>query len=240
MTKKAANVSDIKCEHRVEAGLKLKDFRVFAANKELIKGVDLELLPGKKIALFGQNGAGKTSLLRAISGVGGLTTSGEACFNDVNLTTMSIDQRARAGIGLVYQEPLILKNIKLQTLIQNLPDKLPTGLEIERFLQRGVNVGLSGGEKKRLELAQILALKPKLWLIDEIDSGVDQGNLDLIGAKLEQALASKSALIISHSGKIFDYLKMDLAVVMKKGRIVAKGDFVTIYQKIKKDGYGQF
>lgn len=223
-----------------KAFLRLVELNVEAGDKKILADVNLELFAGQKVALFGENGAGKSSLLRALMGVGGLQVSGKILFDDEDLTLASIDQRARAGIGLFYQEPPVLKNVKLINLLEKMSGSFSKNLIEDDFLERGVNVGLSGGEKKRLELAQMIVMRPQLWLIDELDSGVDQGNLNLMGRELGGELAHKTALVVSHSGQIFDYLMMDRAIVLKNGRVVADGAFEPIYQSIKRDGYERF
>ncbi|MDO4870947.1 MAG: ATP-binding cassette domain-containing protein [Candidatus Saccharibacteria bacterium] len=222
------------------AGLKITNLTIWSGKQKIIDQLDLTIANGEQVALFGANGAGKTSLLQAIMGIGDYKIKGEIGFNGVDLLKLSIDRRARAGLGLFFQDPPTVKNLKTGVLAAHLPGNLPTDLHVEKFLSRGLNVGLSGGEKKRLELAQLMGLNPQFWLIDEIDSGVDQDNLVLIGTKLRQSLINKSALLVSHNHQIFNFLNVNRAIVLKHGRIVADDKFTIITDRLKRGGYGQF
>ena len=208
--------------------LTIEDLSLTIDDRLILNQVNLSLAKGQKLALLGANGSGKTSLLRVLAGLTTEQITGRVRLDGCDLLALSIDERVRAGLGLIYQNPPILPDVSLRQLAEFLPNALPTNLQIEAFGDRGLGSGLSGGEKKRLELAQMIALQPKLWLIDELDAGLDAANLQKIGQILAEQLADKTAIIVSHNQRIFEFVKPDLAAILRAGRVVSQGDFAEI------------
>ena len=208
--------------------LTIEDLSLTIDDRLILNHINLALAKGQKLALLGANGSGKTSLLRVLAGLITEQVTGRVRLDGRDLLALSIDERVRAGLGLIYQNPPILPDISLRQLAEFLPNALPTNLQIETFSDRGLGSGLSGGEKKRLELAQMIALQPKLWLIDELDAGLDALNLQKNGQILAEQLADKTAIIVSHNQRIFEFVKPDLVVILRAGRLVGQGDLVEI------------
>lgn len=208
--------------------LTIEDLSLTIDDRLILNQVNLSLAKGQKLALLGANGSGKTSLLRVLAGLITEQITGRVRLDGCDLLALSIDERVRAGLGLIYQNPPILPDVSLRQLAEFLPNALPTNLQIEAFRDRGLGSGLSGGEKKRLELAQMIALQPKLWLIDELDAGLDVANLQKNGQILAEQLADKTAIIVSHNQRIFEFIKPDSAVILQAGRVISQGDFVEI------------
>jgi Fe-S cluster assembly ATP-binding protein len=163
---------------------------------------------------------------------------------------MSMDERARLGIGMAFQRPPAIRGLRLKDLIKIInPDAdapaILKEMDFEAFGDRDVNRGFSGGEVKRSEMVQLLAQKPDLVMLDEPDSGVDLENIKLIGEAINQltqkdlrpSLRTKSGIIITHFGHILDYMKADRAHVMLGGAIVCSGNPGEILEQIKKSGY---
>lgn len=208
--------------------LKIQDLSLKIDDKIILDRLNLTLNEGQKLALLGANGSGKTSLLRVLTGLVTEQLTGQIEFKNQDLLALTIDQRVRAGLGFVYQNPPVLSDVSLRQLADYLPNSVPDNLQIKAFWERGLGDGLSGGEKKRLELAQVIALRPDLWLIDEIDAGLDAMNLQKIGLILAEQLTDKTAIIVSHNQRIFEFIQPDLAAIMEAGKLAAWGDFTDI------------
>jgi Fe-S cluster assembly ATP-binding protein len=226
--------------------LKIKDLKVETAGREVIKGVDLEVPKGKVYTIFGPNGSGKTTLLMAILGSSRYKTKGKIIFKGKDISRLSSDKRAKMGIGISFQRPptvdgLIFKNlISAYSQIEKKDlENLADNLEVKQFFEREINKGFSGGEIKRGEIFQVLAQGPDLFLLDEPESGVDVENINVIGKALAKFLKKegKSALIITHSGNILNYVKADKGFVMVNGRLTCSGDPKAVLKTIKKVGY---
>lgn len=232
--------------------LEIKDLHVSVAGKEIIKGIDLTLERGKTAVIFGPNGSGKSTLLGTIAGLPGYEiTQGSILFKGQDLGTLSIDEISRLGIGISYQYPPAIKGVKLKTLLQNINNN-PEGiaswskaLNLTDFLQRDINVGFSGGERKRSEILQLLLQNPDLMLFDEPESGVDIENISVIAnvvkAMLEKekpiSKRTRSSIIITHTGFILDYVKADIAYVIMDGHVRGCGSPSEIFEEIKLHGY---
>lgn len=234
--------------------LKIENLHVEAGEKEILKGVNLEVLEGQTCVLFGSNGSGKSTLLSSIMGYGSCKiTSGKITFKGVDITDLPVDERAKMGIGMMMQRPPNVIGVKLGELLQAASKNgIPPNTQdfrMEKFLNRDLNVGFSGGEIKRSELLQLTAQKPEIVLLDEPESGVDLESIDMIGNKIHDLLydSSKcsnnsdrhvSSLIITHTGQILEYIGADCAYVMHAGKIVCSGRPTDILKDIKENGYG--
>jgi len=227
--------------------LKIKNLTVLVSGKEVLSGINLEIKKGQRLALLGPNGSGKTSLLMAIMGFSNYkVTQGSIIFRGKKLNGLSIDQRARLGIGMMFQRPPAIRGVKIRQMLNLIkrdnfdPSQEAEALDLKEFLDRDINLGFSGGELKRSELLQLLAGFPRLTLFDEPESGVDLENIALVGKAINRMLAQNkdnATLIITHTGYIFDYVKPDTGCILAGGRIHCMGDPKKILQTVKKHGY---
>lgn len=179
--------------------LLIEDLQVKLGNKKILRNVDLEILPGETHILFGPNGSGKTSLLMTIMGYPQYrVTGGKIMFKGEDITHMTIDERARLGIGMSYQRPPSIQGLKTRRMIEACShdhidvDALAGKVNFTDFLDRDINVGFSGGEIKRSELLQLMAQDADLVLFDEPESGVDLENISLIGNTINALLQRKA------------------------------------------------
>ena len=236
--------------------LKIVDLHAEAGEREILKGVNLTVNEGETCVLFGPNGSGKSTLLATIMGYSTTkVTQGEILFKGQDITDMSVDERAKLGIGMMMQRPPNVAGVKLGDLVRAAAGNDPNAtkdaesFKMDNFLERDVNVGFSGGEIKRSELLQLTAQKPEFILLDEPESGVDLENIDLIGNKVHDLLYDQkgcrgniqrhvSSLVITHTGQILDYIGADIAYVMKEGRIRCSGRPTDLLKDIKENGYG--
>jgi Fe-S cluster assembly ATP-binding protein len=226
--------------------LSVKNLTVEVDGKRLLNQVTLRLALGEKVALFGPNGAGKTTFLMTLLGHPRYRViSGKITFKGQDVTKLPINKRAKLGLAIAFQQPPRIRGVKLNELIslasQGLKKKeikeLARKVNMEKFLDREVNFGFSGGELKRSEIFQLMAMQPSLLLLDEPDSGVDVENIELVGEALNELIKGKSALVITHHGHILDYVKADKAYVLYEGRIACCGKPEKIIQEIKEKGY---
>jgi Fe-S cluster assembly ATP-binding protein len=226
--------------------LKIKNLKAKIDNKEILKGLNLEIKPGEVHAIMGPNGSGKSTLSNVLSGKKGYTVSGEVTYLNENLLDLEIEERAHKGIFLAFQYPLeipgVNTNIFLKTslnaikkakgekeldAIEFLKLVKQKALELkfdEKILSRQLNVGFSGGEKKKNEILQMSILNPKLSILDETDSGLDIDALKIVSEGVN-ALRSKesSFLIITHYQRLLEYIKPDFVHVLINGQIVKSG-----------------
>ena len=175
--------------------LVIEDLQVKLGNKKILKNVDLEIYPGETHILFGPNGSGKTSLLMTIMGYPQYkVTGGKITFKGEDITYMTVDDRARLGIGMSYQRPPSIQGLTTRKMVEACSrdhadvDALAASLNFTDFLDRDINVGFSGGEIKRSELLQLMAQNADLALFDEPESGVDLENISLIGNTINSLL----------------------------------------------------
>ncbi len=221
--------------------LRVSDLWVGVDGKDILKGVNLEIKKGERHVLFGPNGAGKSCLVETIMGIPAYKVKkGRIVFDGRDITGLPINERARLGIGLAFQNPPELMGVRLGELIRLCGGdewNLRMAFLGEEFKDRYVNFGFSGGERKRSEIAQLFAMKPKLVLLDEIDSGVDVDSLEAIGRALDDFLSGRSSLIITHQGHILNYLTADVAHVLIDGRIVRSGGPKEILTEIRRRGF---
>ena len=231
--------------------LEIEDLSVSIGSKQVLKNFNLRINSGETHALFGPNGTGKTTLLNVIAGIPRYTIDkGRIIFKEKDITHMSMDERARLGIGMAFQRPPAIRGLRLKDLItiinpQADTDSILKKMDFEAFAERDVNRGFSGGEVKRSEMVQLLAQQPDLVMLDEPDSGVDLENIKLIGDAINQltqkdqrpSYRTKSGIIITHFGHILDYMKADRDHIMMGGAIVCSGNPGEILEQIKKSGY---
>lgn len=216
--------------------LEVRDLRVAAEGREILHGVDIEINAGETVLITGKNGAGKSTLARAIAGL--LMAEGEVVFEGKNITNEPIDARARKGIFLGYQAPVEIPGIDvaelLQTALEERGEKLrkvevgqriaeaADRLKMDVFMAgRSVNVGFSGGERKKNEILQMMVLRPKLAILDEIDSGLDKENAKLISEVLAevQRETGLALMLISHNKWVLENLKVTREYHLDNGRI---------------------
>jgi Fe-S cluster assembly ATP-binding protein len=226
--------------------LQIKDLKAKIDNKEILKGLNLEIKPGEVHAIMGPNGSGKSTLSNVLSGKKGYTVSGNITYLNENLLDLEIEERAHKGIFLAFQYPLeipgVNTNIFLKTSLNAIKkakgEKELDAIEFlklvkqkaselkfdEKILSRQLNVGFSGGEKKKNEILQMSILNPKLSILDETDSGLDIDALKIVSEGVN-ALRSKesSFLIITHYQRLLEYIKPDFVHVLINGKIVKSG-----------------
>ena len=210
--------------------------------KPVLNGVNLHIEKKKVYALLGPNGSGKSSLAQTMLGNPLYNvTGGNILFEKKSITLLSPEQRVKLGLALSVQTPPAVKGVTLFSLLKFIDKKYTKQtLVSDDLLNRDVNVGFSGGEKKLSEFLQIIALKPKLVIFDEIDSGLDLANLEKIARLIKTQLIAKnvSVILITHSGNILQLLKPDVTHVMLDGKIICGSKkYQEVLETIKTYGY---
>lgn len=231
--------------------LEIDDLHVSVENKKIIKGMDLNVKKGEVHVIFGPNGSGKSTLLNALLHLPGYhIDQGVIKVKSQNIEGMSTDQIANLGIGMSFQHPPKIKGVTLQNFLgainraKDLDEEI-SALNMTTFMQRELNVGFSGGELKRAEILKLYAQSPDLLLIDEPESGVDIENIAIISKAINKILQKetpmqlreRSAIIITHTGHILNYIQADIGHVFMDGKIVCTGNPQTIMDDIKKLGF---
>lgn len=240
--------------------LEIKDLHVNVEDKEILHGVDLSIGADEVHVLMGPNGTGKSTLGYAITGHPRYTVaSGKILFDGEDITEMSVNERARKGIFLSFQNPLEVPGVTLSAFIRSALEqktgsrirlwdfkkKLKETMQLlsmdESYAERDLNVGFSGGEKKKAEILQLLMLEPKLAILDETDSGLDVDAVRTVskGIQLYQERCKGSLLIITHSTRILESLSVDVTHVMDEGKIVKNGD-ASLVDEINEKGFEEF
>ena len=238
--------------------LEIKNLHVSAGEKEILHGVNLTVGKDETHVLMGPNGTGKSTLGYAVTGNPEYTvTSGEIIFDGENITDIPVNERANKGIFLSFQNPLEVPGVTLSAFIRSaLEQKTGSRLRLwdfkkklsetmkllsmdESYAERDLNVGFSGGEKKKAEILQMLMLEPKLAILDETDSGLDVDAVRTVsnGVKLYRERVKGSLLIITHSTRILEALTVDKTHVMENGVIVKNGD-ASLVAEINENGFG--
>lgn len=226
--------------------LKIKGLSISVTGKAIVQGVNLEIKKGEVVILFGPNGSGKTTLIKAIMGFSGYAINqGEIIFKDKLINHLKIEERVKMGLGLLYQHPPKIRGIRLAQLADFLcKDKkkmsdLAERLSLTGHLHREINLGFSGGEIKRSELFQVMLQDPDLLFLDEPESGVDIENIGIMGKVIDDYLSKegKSALIITHTGYILDYVKAKRGCVMMDGKFFCVGGPKEMFESIRSSGY---
>ena len=240
--------------------LEVKNLHVDVEDKQILHGVNLEIGKGETHVLMGPNGTGKSTLGYALMGNPRDTVrEGEIWFDGKNITDEAVNERAKAGIFLSFQNPLEVPGVTLSSFIRHALEQ-KTGKrirlwdfkkELERtmeilqmdpsYAERDLNVGFSGGEKKKAEILQLLMLKPSLAILDETDSGLDVDAVRTVSAGIEeyQKNCKGSLLIITHSTKILESLTVDYTHVMVEGKIIETGD-ASLVDKINESGFAEY
>jgi len=243
--------------------LEIKNLHASVDGKEILRGVDLTIGDGEVHAIMGPNGSGKSTLSYVIAGRDGYeVTEGSITFNGKNLLEMEADERAGEGLFLAFQYPVEIPGVSTMNFLKtslNAVRKYRGESELdamdflkfvraqtkalgitEDMLKRAVNVGFSGGEKKRNEVLQMAVLRPTLAVLDETDSGLDVDALRIVGEGVTSLRGpDRSMLVITHYQRLLDYIVPDVVHVLANGRIVRSGD-KSLALELEEKGYAEF
>jgi Fe-S cluster assembly ATP-binding protein len=241
--------------------LSIKNLQASVEEKQILKGLNIEVKPGEVHAIMGPNGAGKSTLGNVLAGREGYeVTEGSVAFNDENLLELDAEERARKGLFLAFQYPVEIPGVSNMEFLKASVDAVRESrgqepyssvefIKLARekskavnlpadFLKRGVNEGFSGGEKKRNELMQMMLLEPSLCILDETDSGLDIDALQVV-AEGVNALRdpNRSFIVVTHYQRLLDHIVPDYVHVLADGKIVKSGG-KELALKLEKEGYG--
>lgn len=240
--------------------LHIHQLHASVSGKEVLKGVNLHIKPGEIHAIMGPNGAGKSSLASVLAGREEyVVTKGDIKFRDKDLLAMAPEVRAREGLFLAFQYPVAIPGVSTEEFLRTslneirkyrseqpldafefhdlVAAKLQSVSLREEFLERSMNDGFSGGEKKRNEVLQMLLLEPALCILDETDSGLDVDALKTVAAAIKSMrVPDRSFLVITHYERVLAELEPDIVHIFHDGRIVKSGDR-TLAERLEKEGY---
>jgi len=239
--------------------LVIKNLHVSINNKKILKGINLTINAGELHAIMGRNGSGKSTLAHVIAGKDGYEIEGDVLFNGESLLDKSPEERALAGIFMSFQYPVVIPgvnntyflkaalNAKLKANGQSeldamdflalIKEKIKLVEMDESYLNRAVNDGFSGGEKKRNEILQLLTLEPTFAILDETDSGLDIDALKIIANGVNQYRNSERGILaITHYQRLLDHMKPDIVHAMIDGKIVKTGD-MSLAKELEEKGY---
>ena len=243
--------------------LEVRDLKVRVAEREILHGLTLTVNEGEVHAIMGPNGSGKSTLSHVIAGKPGYeVTGGQILFKGEDLLEMEPEERAAKGVFLAFQYPVEIPGVATMTFLRtalnaqrkargeseySTPDFLKKVREIAKslnvpqdMLKRGVNVGFSGGEKKRNEVLQMALLEPSLCILDEMDSGLDIDALRIAADGVNALRSPKRAMVvITHYQRLLNYIVPDVVHVMSRGRVVKSGD-KQLALELEESGYAQF
>ena len=239
--------------------LEIKNLKASINNKDILKGLNITIKPGELHAIMGPNGSGKSTLANVLSGKNGYEISGELKYQGKSLKEISIDERAQKGIFLAFQYPTEIPGVNTNNFLKTSLNKIrkargekeldtlsflkllkekssELGID-EKMLSRQLNVGFSGGEKKKNEILQMKVLDPNLIILDETDSGLDIDALKTIADGVNSSRdKKKSFLVITHYQRLLDYINPDFVHVLSDGKIIKSG-CMELAEELEKKGY---
>ena len=239
--------------------LEIKNLKASINNKDILKGLNITIKPGELHAIMGPNGSGKSTLANVLSGKNGYEISGELKYQGKSLKEISIDERAQKGIFLAFQYPTEIPGVNTNNFLRTSLNKIRKGrgekeldtlsfLKLlkkkaselgidEKMLSRQLNVGFSGGEKKKNEILQMKVLDPNLIILDETDSGLDIDALKTIADGVNSSRdKKKSFLVITHYQRLLYYINPDFVHVLSDGKIIKSG-CMELAEELEKKGY---
>lgn len=240
--------------------LSIKNLYVSADGKKIVKGVSIKIKPGEIHVVMGPNGSGKSTMAQALMGHPNFKIQGsksEILMNGVSLLDMSPDERAKNGLFLAFQHPISVSGVSVQKFLwgayKTLYPEVKNGIldfrkEMEsvanklgiseEILKRSLNQDFSGGEKKRVEILQLLMLKPKYVVLDEVDSGLDVDAIKIVAEGVSRAVNEIGAgvLLITHYQRILEFIEPDFVYMLIDGKIVKRGG-MEVVEGIEKNGY---
>ena len=242
--------------------IEIKNLKTSVEDKKILNGLNLKINKGEVHAIMGPNGSGKSTLSYALSGKEGYDVSGEILFKKKNLLDLNTEERAQSGIFLAFQYPIeipgVFTNNFLRTSLNSIrkaknqkelnaidflklvKDKTKSLQINQEMLSRPLNVGFSGGEKKRNEILQMALIEPEFVIMDETDSGLDIDALKIVSNGVNALRNSdRSFLIITHYQRLLNYIKPDFVHVLSNGKIVESGDW-KLALELENDGYGKY
>ena len=242
--------------------ISIKNLKASVDNKEILKGLNLNIGKGEVHAIMGPNGSGKSTLSYVLSGKEGYNVSGEVSFNKKNLLELNTEERAREGVFLAFQYPIEIPGVFTNNFLRSSINSIKKSkgekeinaieflklvkeksqeLKIEQeMLSRPLNVGFSGGEKKRNEILQMALLEPSFVIMDETDSGLDIDALKIVSNGVNALRdPDRSFLIITHYQRLLNYIKPDFVHVLSEGQIVKTGDWKFALE-LENERYGKF
>ncbi len=225
--------------------LEVSDLKAEIGDKKILDGVSFSMDKGLTF-LMGPNGAGKSTLARALAGDPGVRVSGRIFLDGEDITDLAPEERFLKGLYLGYQIPPEIKGVRVRDFMDKVAKKLGIDPDLDSlargvglspgFLSRDLNVGFSGGEKKKLEILQMLAFRPKYAVLDEPDSGVDIDTTKKLGEVLESCKSQCGILVITHTGNLLKFTKPDKVLVLVNGKIVLEGND-SLVREIEERGY---
>ena len=239
--------------------LEIKNLKASINKKTILKGLNLSIKPGELHAIMGPNGSGKSTLANVLSGKSGYKITGEVNFQGENLKNLTVEKRAQKGIFLAFQYPLEIPGVNTNNFLKTSLNSVlkskgkkeidtlsflkivkekssELGID-EKILSRQLNVGFSGGEKKKNEILQMKILDPDFSILDETDSGLDIDALKIVAKGVNSSRSDKkSFLVITHYQRLLDYIKPDFVHVLSDGKIIKTG-CSELAEELEKTGY---
>ena len=239
--------------------LEIKNLKASINNKDILKGLNISIKPGELHAIMGPNGSGKSTLANVLSGKEGYNITGELKYQGTNLEEIPIDERAQQGIFLAFQYPTEIPGVNTSNFLRTSLNKVrksqgkkeldalsfikmikeksqELGID-EKMLSRQLNVGFSGGEKKKNEILQMKILDPNLIILDETDSGLDIDALKIVADGVNSSRNNKkSFLVITHYQRLLNFINPDYVHVLSDGKIVKSGS-MKLAEDLEKTGY---